>query len=80
MNNENIKFCLDDKCKNCAYIKPKPFYQTPSTYRDSNGIMHKDDSYVGWVVFCEHASLCNYLEKQTRERIENEHKTKLSKE
>jgi hypothetical protein len=74
MNNENIKFCLDDKCKNCAYIKPKAFYQTP------NSMLCIDRNYSGWIVFCEHGSMCNYLEKQTRERVENEHKTKLSKE
>lgn len=80
MNNENIKFCLADKCKNCDLIKPEPIYQTPSTYRDSDGILHIDDSYVGWVVGCEHTNLCGKLERNLEKQIENEHKIKLSKE
>jgi hypothetical protein len=77
MNNENIKFCLADKCKDCEFIKPKPVYHR--SYRDVEGIL-VEDGYNGWVVYCEHTKMCDYLEKQTREQIENEHKIKLSKE
>jgi hypothetical protein len=78
MNNENIKFSLKDKCKNCEYIKPKPVYNY--SYYQNAELRLVENGYNGWVVYCEHAKMCDYLERQTKERIENKHKIKLSKE